>query len=72
MLISLTIGTDFSTAMRAGNVQTGRIIVNKIGCKLADAFIDQAINYDIYVLTDGLGNWYVDRQMILTGDFNSM
>lgn len=52
---------DFSTTMRVGNVQTGRIIVNKMGCKFADALIDQAINYGIYVLTDGLGNWYVGQ-----------
>ena len=62
-LISLSLGSDFSMSLNVGRVQTGRIIVKKIGCELAEALVGQAIDYGIYILTDGLGNWYVGQSV---------
>lgn len=40
---------------------SGRMVFRKVGCELLAAASEEAITYGIYILTDGLGNFYVGQ-----------
>ncbi|MFZ6732650.1 RHS repeat-associated core domain-containing protein [Undibacterium sp. Ji42W] len=46
--------------------QVGRMAFKKTGCALMQFAADETINYGIYILTDGLGNFYVGQSNDIT------